>query len=102
MGARRTPSIIEGGNEHECWCCGSIQNLELHHIIHGRANRTLSDKYGLWVYLCRECHQGTDGVHGKRGRERDLSLIKTAQRAFEKTHTREEFRAIFGKSWLEE
>ena len=33
-------------------------------------------------------------------RAEDLKLIKMAQRKFEETHSREEFREIFGKSYL--
>ena len=99
---KRSESIIDGGNDRECWICGSIKDLEVHHCVHGTANRIQADRYGLWVYLCRECHTGTFGVHGKHGRERDLTLKRAAQRAFEKRHSREMFRAIFGKSYLEE
>lgn len=34
-------------------------------------------------------------------READLFLKRTAQRQFEKNHTRQQFREIFGKSYLE-
>lgn len=95
-------SIIPGGNEKECWFCGRTDQVEKHHCIYGVANRAHADKYGLVVYLCPDCHRGTDGVHGKRGHERDLTLKKVAQRAFEQTKSREEFRAVFGKSYLEE
>lgn len=98
----RTESIIDGGNDRECWICGRTDGLELHHCIHGTANRKLADRYGLWVFLCRDCHTGTNGVHGKNGHHRDLTLKCTAQRAFERTHSREEFRAVFGKSYLED
>lgn len=110
---KRTESIIDGGNELECWICGRsgyydydakrVIGLELHHCCHGTANRAQADRYGLWVYLCSECHKGTYGVHGKHGHERDLSLERAAQRAWEaKYGSREEFRAVFGKSWLDD
>lgn len=96
-------SIIDGGNDLECWFCGRTVNLELHHVAHGTANRALSDKYGLTVFLCPKCHRGNDGVHGKYGHRRDMTLKCVAQRAFEeKIGSREEFRAIFGRSYLEE
>ena len=95
-------SIIQDGNVLECWCCGRTDKLEVHHICHGTANRVLADKHGLWVYLCPECHRGTNGVHGKNGHRKDLTLKCVAQRAFEENHSREEFRAIFGRSYLEE
>ena len=99
---KRTDSVIPGGNDFECWICGRTDSLEVHHCIHGTANRKQADKYGLWVRLCPECHRGTNGVHGKYGHHRDMTLKCAAQRAFEKTHSREEFRAVFGKSYLED
>lgn len=58
-----------------------------------------SDKYGLTIPLCHEHHLGALGPH--LNRTVDLTYIKAAQRAFEsKVGTREEFRKLFGKSWL--
>ena len=39
-----------------------------------------------------------DGIHFNK--ELDLRVKRMAQEVFEQTHTREEFRNIFGKSWL--
>lgn len=64
-------------------------------MIHGTSNRKNSEKYGLKVWLCHNHHH-----HVHMNREVDLGLIQQAQILFEETHTREEFRAIFGKSWL--
>lgn len=98
-----TESIIEGGNEKECWFCQSQTALHRHHIFFGTAKRTISEKYGCWCYLCFEHHEGTYGVHGKHGHDRDLTLKRVAQRAWEKKYgTRETFRAVFGRSYLEE
>ena len=85
-------------NERECFICGTTTNLNLHHIFFGVSNRKQSDKYGLWVFLCVRHHTGNEGVHFNK--ELDLELKQMAQNKFEETHTREEFRAIFGKSWV--
>lgn len=82
----------------ECYLCGRQTDLEVHHCIHGVANRKIADREKLVVYLCRECHTGTNGVH--HNREKDLYLIQTAQRKYEETHTREQWRELFGKSYL--
>lgn len=100
-------SIVDGGNDNECWECGAYGTeehpLERHHLCHGTANRAQAEKYGLWVYLCYKCHRGTEGVHGKNGHQRDISLKRVGQRAFEaKIGSREEFRAIFGRSYIDE
>lgn len=82
----------------ECYFCKTTYNLEEHHVFFGTSNRKQSEKHGLKVWLCHEHHQGNGGVH--HNIERDLEIKKMAQEAFENKHPREEFRAIFGKSWL--
>lgn len=64
------------------------------------SNRKISEKYGLKVPLCYEHHRGTNGVHGKNGRQLDIKLKKIAQKKYEETHTREEFIKLIGKSYL--
>lgn len=85
-------------NEKACFICGTTRNINLHHIFFGTSNRKQSDKYGMWVYLCVEHHTGRNGVHFNKNL--DLEIKQMAQKKFEETHTRDEFRAIFGKSWL--
>lgn len=63
------------------------------------SNRKWSEKYGLTVYLCCECHRGRSGVHFNA--EIMDELHKTGQQAFEKHHTRAEFMKIFGRNYLE-
>ena len=89
-------SIIQ--DEKKCFISGQTFWLEEHHIFFGRANRKLSEQYGLKVWLTRDHHRGIKGVHNNR--ELDLTLKRLAQTVFEETHTREEFRNIFGKSYL--
>jgi hypothetical protein len=91
-------SIIQRDREN-CYICGSTLNLQEHHCLHGNANRSLADKYGLVVTLCQEHHTGSRGVH--HNRNMDLFLIQTAQSCFEEQiGNREEFMRIFGKNWL--
>lgn len=90
-------SILQ--TEKECFVCKTTYNLHDHHIFYGNSNRKNSEKHGLKVWLCGYDHNLSDaGVHFNK--ELDLELKQHAQRVFEETHTREEFRAIFGKSWL--
>lgn len=77
--------------------------LEEHHIFGGIANRKLSEKHGLKAKLCMAHHRGNqrgnkEAVHCNK--EMDLMLKRFGQQTFEKTHSREEFKKIFGKSWL--
>ena len=92
-------SILQ--DKKECWICGRQTNLHKHHAIHGKtSNRNLSEKYGLWLWLCAIHHNmGNDSVH--LNHDRDMEVKTYAQTVFEaKCGTREDFRAIFGKSYL--
>lgn len=78
-----------------CFICGSMAT-DLHHCIHGTANRKLADKYKLTVGLCRYCHMK---LHDQ-GAGDDFCKM-AAQYAFEeKVGDRLEFINIFGKSFL--
>ncbi len=83
-----------------CGCWESFYNpIEKHHVFHGRGIRKLAEKYGMTIHICHNCHQGPEGVHNNR--ELDLSLKRQYQERFEEEgHSREEFRTIFGKSYL--
>lgn len=91
-------SIIQKHSKH-CFVCQQDGYTEEHHIFFG-ANRKLSEKYGLKVYLCYEHHRGANGVHGKNGRQLNLRLKQTAQKNFEESHTKKEFIQIFGKNYI--
>ncbi len=88
--------------EKKCYVCETTYNLHSHHIIFGVANRKLSDKDGLTVYLCYEHHEGTSGVHGKNGHELDLELKKLAQKRWMEYYdkTEDDFRQRYGRSYL--
>ena len=91
-------SILQ--DRKESYISGSTYNLEEHHIFFGTANRKVSEKNGLKVWLTSEEHRGTYGVHGKYGRDLDIKLKQDAQRKYEETHTREEFIKLIGKNYL--
>lgn len=76
-------SIIQ--DEKKCFITGRTYWLEEHHIFFGRAYRKLSEKYGLKVWLTRELHRGSSGVHFNR--ELDLKLKRIAQEKFEEAYT---------------
>lgn len=85
-------------NKEECFICGSKRWLELHHIF-GAANRKLSTKYGLVVYLCHSCHnEHPNGVHFNK--ERNNWLKAKAQKRFEEVYPNLDFLKIFGKNYL--
>ena len=75
------------------------ENTEEHHVF-GGPNRIHSEEEGLKVWLCPECHRGPDGVHNNI--EKMRLLQREAQKAYEKTHSREQFVALIGRNYLDE
>ena len=90
-------SVIQ--EQKECYNCGNIYGLHVHHIFFGTANRRLAEKRGLKAWLCYECHEGNMGVH--HNRKMDLQLKRIAQIYYEEhCGGRKEFIKEFGKSYL--
>lgn len=85
-------------NKRVCYFCGTPCALHRHHIYGGIGRRTLSEKYGFWVYLCMDHHTGDHGVHFDK--DRDLLLKQEGQRVWEKTRSREDFIKTFNRSYL--
>lgn len=54
MKSKYVPSIVQ--NTAQCYLCGRLTDLELHHCIPGRGNRKICTELGLTVWLCRRCH----------------------------------------------
>ena len=91
-------SILQ--TEKECFITGDTTGLHKHHIYHGTSNRKVSDDNGFWVWLRWDWHNGAKySVHSDR--LLDLSLKMACQKKYEETHSREEFMALIGKSYLE-
>lgn len=92
-------SILEPKQVESCYICGQERRyLEEHHVF-GGPNRKLSEKHGLKVHLCLECHRDSKiGVHFNKERRMELQAI--AQKEFENKYGHEKFMEIFGKSWI--
>ena len=87
-------SIITDDLEH-CYICikKGIKDMpkdDLHEVYGGR-NRKRSIKNGFVVPLCRKCHKDSEILK---------FLQRFIQRKYEKTHTREEFIKLIGKSYI--
>jgi Zn-finger protein len=89
-------SIIQ--DEKQCYFCGRVTGLETHHVFGGVANRPISEKYGLKIWLCHECHTGNEGA--QYDKMKNLQLKQDAQYAFEREHTRAEWMKLIGKNYL--
>ena len=88
-------SIID--NNERCFLCGRQYGLETHHIMAGM-NRKLSERYGLKVRLCHDCHTGNNGAQYDKEKNRELKRI--AQEAFEKLYGHDEWMKVFRKNYL--
>ena len=98
-------SIVQ--KNKECFVCKSDINLHEHHIFFGMANRKLSERYGLKVWLNHYWHNEPPtvdcpcgGVHFNRALRRKLE--REGQKAFEQRYPDLDFRKLFGRSYTEE
>jgi hypothetical protein len=90
---------VKGLWESDCCFFCPRPATEAHHVFSG-AYRKKSERHRYKVGLCHWCHnEPPDGVHFNH--ENSLVLKRMAQAEFEKTHTREEFIQVFGKSYAE-
>lgn len=100
-------SIIQG-DEDFCFYCGSSY-IEKHHVIgKSHSNRVFCDEDGLYVMVCRNCH---DKIHnGEGSKDMRTKLIKLGQLKWEAYYgpgiefcgrsPREEFMKRYGKNYL--
>lgn len=78
-------------NLKKCYYCGTEnENLDLHEV-YGGSNRKRSIIMGLVVPLCRKCHCNEKLIN-------HLRIV--TQHEFEKSHSREEFIELIGKSYI--
>lgn len=89
-------SILQ--SEKECWFCGAQSGLEEHHIFAGVANRKISEKYGLKVWLCHRHHTGDGGA--QYNRELGDQLKRVAQEKFEELHGHAMWMQLIRKNYL--
>lgn len=97
-------SIIQADRDH-CFLCGGnggYWGLDEHHVFFGFANKKLSEKYGLKVYLCHEsCHEtGEKAVHNNAEVDRSLKakVQKIAMRHY--GWSIEDFIRIIGRNYI--
>ena len=89
-----------------CYLCMMLENnyrihpvVQEHHIYIG-ALRPISEAEGFKVYLCLRHHlDGPEAVHNNYRNMRFLQ--EECQKFYERTHSRQQFRNLIGKSFLE-
>ena len=83
----------------KCYVCGTRNNLHIHEIYYGTANRKKSIEYGCYVSLCAYHHNMSDyGVHYNKAL--DLNLKQECQRRFEEIYDNAKFMETFNKNYL--
>lgn len=83
----------------KCFICGARNNLHIHEIYYGTANRKKSIEYGCYVSLCAYHHNMSDyGVHYNKAL--DLNLKQECQRRFEEIYDNAKFMETFNKNYL--
>ena len=97
-------SILQKDTDRRrCWLCMYIQHdysehaqgvLHKHHVYMGPL-RNISEEHGFYVYLCPQHHMR---VHADAGICRILQA--QMQKEYERTHTRDEFIRLIGRSYL--
>ena len=102
-------SIMHDKEDRTCYLCMKLEGnydtypyLEEHHVIYGKGNRKLSEKYGLKIYLCYRHHNdqySPDAVHNNKMFRQET--CEDAQRAFESRYPTLSFRDIFGINYLD-
>lgn len=56
------------------WCICGQRATELHHIVFRSIVKPLENCTLNHIYLCSNCHRGTNGVHGSKGHKLDWQL----------------------------
>lgn len=104
--ARKIKSIMQDREAGQCYLCRLLHGdysikpvRQEHHVMGGTANRRLSEKYGLKVWLDPDHHlYGPEAVH--RNAEVAEILHREAQRAFERNYPDLDFYTIFRRNYL--
>lgn len=86
-------------NLDTCYFCHKPRQA-IHEVYYGK-NRQISIQNGFCVGLCNDHHNmSRNSVHFNH--DIDLILKKKYQKEYEKTHSREEFIKLIGRSYLDE
>ena len=89
------PTIMQ--RSERCYMCGRSGTMQRHEI-YGSSNRDKSKAFGLWVWLCPECHNDLHFVHA----DRKIWLREQGQVKAQEHYgwTDAEFREKFGRCYI--
>lgn len=87
---------VKERDNYTCQACYG-PGEEIHHIIYGRGKRKEHENIDSLILLCRQCHRGTNGVHGKNGHKLNMRLKRALQaKYFKQGYSEEEVRELMG------
>ena len=88
------PTIMQ--KAERCYMCCRSDSLKRHEI-YGSSNREKSKAFGLWVWICPDCHYDLHFAHA----ERKMWLREQGQIRAQSHYgwTENEFRGKFGRSY---
>ena len=91
-------SIFDDDSLIQCYLCGQYGPVEEHHVFGGPC-RSISDRYGFVVHICRKCHSL---IHdSEKGVDMKLQLHQEGQRIYEqRIGNRRAFIQDFIRSYL--
>lgn len=72
-----------------CELCYS-PGQHFHHIVGGNGKRKQHERIESLIYLCWDCHFGTEGIHGRDGHKLDLRLKRDLQDKYKEMGMSEE------------
>ena len=98
QGSFMNKSIFDNDSLDKCYICGKWGKVDEHHVFGGPCRKT-SDRYGLVVHLCRDCHSL---IHdSEKGREMKTYLHQRGQMIYEERFgNRQAFIKEFIRSYL--
>ncbi len=85
-----------------CAGCGREHNLSIHHCYYGGGKRDNSSLNKCVEWLCWHCHQSSTGIHGTHSDgvlDKQLK-VKHQERLMLEGMSIDEFRSLFGKSYI--
>lgn len=85
---QRDKNLIKAGI---CECCGRYSERLDPHEVYGGSNRKRSIKYKFVKLICPECHSSESKI---------MQLRVKTQKEYEENHTRADFIALIGRSYI--
>lgn len=62
--------------DSKCQCCGSFENLEVHHILPFNLYNSLGDDINNGIVLCEHCHKEYHHIYSWKGNCNSITLIE--------------------------